>query len=84
MSYLSIPKIKTAVVVERNSYGYSEPSSNSKRLILLSEGSAGTIQGSNNSWLYIELGDGRLAWFHSNEWESLIDLDESYKASSNY
>ncbi|HCP40669.1 MAG TPA: hypothetical protein DIT65_02650 [Cryomorphaceae bacterium] len=72
MSYLSIPKIKTGVVVERNSYGYSEPSSNSKRLILLSEGSAGTILGTNNSWVYVELGDGRLAWFDVDEWESLL------------
>ena len=72
MSYLSIPKIKTAVVVERNSYGYSEPSSNSKRLVLLSEGSAGTILGTNNSWVYVELGDGRLAWFNGEEWEALL------------
>ena len=72
MSYLSIPKIKTTVVVERNSYGYSEPSSNSKRLVLLSEGSAGTILGTNNSWVYVELGDGRLAWFKGAEWEALL------------
>jgi len=74
MGYLSIPRIKKAVVVERSSYGYSEPSTNSKRIVLLSEGSAGTVVGTNASWYYIELGDGRLAWFDANEWEHVLPI----------
>ena len=69
---LSVPRIKKAIVIERNSYGYSEPSTNSKRIVLLSEGSAGTIVSKNDSWYYVELGDGRLAWFNTEEWESVL------------
>jgi len=69
---LSVPRMKKAIVVERNSYGYSEPSTNSKRIVLLSEGSAGTIVSTNDSWYYVELGDGRLAWFNTKEWKYVL------------
>jgi hypothetical protein len=69
---LSVPRMKKAIVVERNSYGYSEPSTNSKRIVLLSEGSAGTIVSTNDMWYYVELGDGRLAWFNSEEWKYVL------------
>lgn len=67
-AFISTPKDTTAIVVEKSSYGYSEPSASSKRIVLLSEGSAGKVLQTSGVWSYIELGDGRLAWFKSDQW----------------
>lgn len=66
--FISTPRNTTAIVVENSSYGYSEPSASSKRIVLLSEGSAGKVIKNSGVWSYIELGDGRLAWFKANQW----------------
>lgn len=72
IGHLSVPRMKKAVVVARSSYGYSEPSTGSKRIVLLSEGSAGTVKARDKQWYYIELGDGRLAWFDQDQWKHVL------------
>lgn len=66
---ISRPQITKCIVVEPNSYGYSEPSDRGKRIILLSEGSAGKIIRIQEGWSLIAIGDGRSAWFESEQWK---------------
>ena len=66
---ISHPKNTKCIVVEPNSYGYSEPSVGGKRIILLSEGSAGKITRIQEGWSLIAIGDGRSAWFESRQWK---------------
>ena len=76
-SWLSKPKSFIAVNVEPSSYGYSEPYGRGKRIVLLSEGTAGRLVRESDGWFYVELGDGRLAWFNAEEWERVLH----YKAN---
>ncbi|MEY2963570.1 MAG: hypothetical protein RL754_831 [Bacteroidota bacterium] len=71
-AWISIPKSFIAVNTAANSYGYSEPYAKGKRVVLLGEGSAGRLISENDNWLYIELGDGRVAWFNAEEWERVL------------
>lgn len=73
--WISLPKSETAVVTAINSYGYSEPSLSAKRILLLSEGSAARVRENNEGWLYLELGDGRLAWFEAAQWGRIMPLE---------
>ena len=66
--FISAPKNTKAIVTEASSYGYSEPTSQSTRVVLLSEGSPGKVIKKEGTWLYIELGDGRFAWFAADQW----------------
>ena len=70
--WISLPKSDAAVVTAINSYGYSEPSLNSKQILLLSEGSVARVRKNNEGWLYLELGDGRLAWFEAAQWDRIM------------
>lgn len=70
--WISLPGSDTVVVTSKNSYGYSEPSSNSKRILLLSEGSAARLHKSSEGWFFLELGDGRLAWFEAVQWGRVL------------
>lgn len=65
---ISTPKNTTAIVVSSSSYGYSEPTTQSTRIVLLAEGSAGKVLSTEGDWSYIELGDGRRGWFDSAAW----------------
>ena len=73
--WISLPKSDAAVVTAINSYGYSEPSLSAKRILLLSEGSAARVRENNEGWLYLELGDGRLAWFEAAQWGRIMPLE---------
>lgn len=73
--WISLPKSDVAVVTAINSYGYSEPSLSSKRILLLSEGSAARVRENNEGWLYLELGDGRFAWFEAAQWGRIMPLE---------
>jgi hypothetical protein len=73
--WISLPKSDAAVVTAINSYGYSEPSLSSKRILLLSEGSSARVRENNEDWLYLELGDGRLAWFEAVQWGRIMPLE---------
>lgn len=73
--WISLPKSDAAVVTAINSYGYSEPSLNSKQILLLSEGSVARVRKNKEGWLYLELGDGRLAWFETAQWDRIMPLE---------
>ena len=75
ISAISRPKIAKCIVVDTSSYGYSEPSNSGKRIILLSEGSAGNVTRSQGAWSLMVLGDGRSAWFESEQWERVYPED---------
>ena len=66
--FISTPKNKNAIVVATSSYGYSEPTTKSTRIVLLAEGSPGKVLTTENEWSYIELGDGRRGWFNTEQW----------------
>jgi hypothetical protein len=70
--WISLPASDAVVVTAKNSYGYSEPSSSSKRILLLSEGSAARLRKSSEGWFFLELGDGRLAWFEAAQWGRVL------------
>jgi hypothetical protein len=70
--WISIPKSDTVIVLAKSSYGYSEPTSDSKRILLLSEGSAARLRKSSEGWFFLELGDGRLAWFEAAQWGRVL------------
>ncbi|MDC0614512.1 tetratricopeptide repeat protein [Schleiferiaceae bacterium] len=72
---ISIPQSDKVVVVSNNSYGYSAPDANGKRIVLLSEGSAGRLVRASEGWFYIALGDGRQAWFSSDHWCRVIPIN---------
>jgi hypothetical protein len=71
---MSIPQSDKVVVVSNNSYGYSAPDANGKRIVLLSEGSAGRLVRASEGWFYIALGDGRQAWFSSDHWDRVLPI----------
>jgi len=66
--FISTPKNTNAIVISPSSYGYSEPSTQSTRIVMLAEGSAGKVLSSEGEWHYIELGDGRRGWFTAEQW----------------
>ena len=68
---ISRPKITKCIVVEPNSYGYSEPFAGGKRIILLSEGSAGKLIRIQGGWSLIAIEDERSAWFESEQWKRI-------------
>ena len=70
--WISLPASDAVVVIGKNSYGYSEPSLNSKRILLLSEGSSARLRNSSEGWFFLELGDGRLAWFEAAQWGRVL------------
>ena len=70
--WISLPASDAVVVTGKNSYGYSEPSLSSKRILLLSEGSAARLLKSSEGWFFLELGDGRLAWFEAAQWGRVL------------
>ena len=72
ISWISVPKNFVAINTATSSYGYSEPYKRGKRVVLLSEGSAGRLIKENDGWFYIELGDGRTAWFSAEEWARVL------------
>jgi hypothetical protein len=39
---------------------------------LLSEGSAARLRKSSEGWFFLELGDGRLAWFEATQWGRVL------------
>jgi len=65
---ISTPKNTNAIVIAASSYGYSEPTTQSTRIVLLAEGSPGKVLNTENEWSYIELGDGRRGWFNTEQW----------------
>lgn len=71
----SIPQSDKVVVVGNNSYGYSAPDANGKRIVLLSEGSAGRLVRTSEGWFYVALGDGRQAWFSSDHWVRVLPIN---------
>lgn len=71
---VSIPRSDGVVVVSNNSYGYSAPDANGKRILLLSEGSAGRLVSVSEGWLYVALGDGRQAWFSADQWGHVLPI----------
>lgn len=70
--FISAPKNTKAIVTAASSYGYSEPTPQSTRVVLLSEGSPGKVIKKEGAWTYIELGDGRFAWFASDQWMRVL------------
>ena len=72
---ISIPQSDKVVVVGNNSYGYSAPDANGKRIVLLSEGSAGRLVRTSEGWFYVALGDGRQAWFSSDHWSRILPIN---------
>ena len=70
--WISVPNSDKVIVTSNSSYGYSEPSKNSKRILLLSEGSAARLYKSSEGWFFLELGDGRLAWFEAAQWGRVL------------
>ncbi len=72
---ISIPQSDKVVVVGNNSYGYSAPDANGKRIVLLSEGSAGRLVRTSEGWFYVALGDGRQAWFSSDHWSRVLPIN---------
>jgi len=73
---VSIPQSNKVVVVSNNSYGYSAPDANGKRIVLLSEGSAGRLVSASEGWFYVALGDGRQAWFSSDHWSRVLPISQ--------
>jgi hypothetical protein len=72
---ISRPQSDKVVVVGNNSYGYSAPDANGKRIVLLSEGSAGRLVRTSEGWFYVALGDGRQAWFSSDHWSRVLPIN---------
>ena len=72
---ISRPQSDKVVVVGNNSYGYSAPDANGKRIVLLSEGSAGRLVRTSEGWFYVALGDGRQAWFSSDQWDRVFPIN---------
>jgi hypothetical protein len=72
---ISKPQSDKVVVVGNNSYGYSAPDANGKRIVLLSEGSAGRLVRTSDGWFYVALGDGRQAWFSSDHWSRVLPIN---------
>jgi hypothetical protein len=72
---ISKPQSDKVVVVGNNSYGYSAPDANGKRIVLLSEGSAGRLVRTSEGWFYVALGDGRQAWFSSDHWSRVLPIN---------
>ena len=79
IAQISIPKSQRAIVTERNSIGYSEPSNQSNQVVVLNEGGSGILIKEENNWSLIKFGNGRIAWFYKEEWEeysALIRIDQ--------
>jgi tetratricopeptide (TPR) repeat protein len=76
VGWISAPKSTLVVVTAPSAYGYSEPNAQSKRIVLLSEGSAARLQSQNDSWFFVALGDGRMAWFAADQWGRVLREDE--------
>ncbi len=75
VAQMSIPQSNQIVVVSNNSYGYSAPDANGKRIVLLSEGSSGRLVRDTQGWFYVALGDGRQAWFSSDQWGRILPIN---------
>ena len=69
---ISVPKSQLAIVIERNSTGFSEPSSKSNQVVILNEGSSGIVIKEENNWSHIKFSNGRIAWFSSKDWENIL------------
>lgn len=69
---ISVPKSQLAIVIERNSTGFSEPSSKSNQVVILNEGNSGIVIQEENNWSHIKFSNGRVAWFSSKDWENIL------------
>lgn len=72
LSWWSTPKSDLCIATAPSTYGYSEPYGQGKRILLLSEGSAAQLRKSSEGWFFLELGDGRLAWFDASQWGHVL------------
>ena len=69
---ISVPKSQLAIVIGRNSTGFSEPSSKSNQVVILNEGNSGIVIQEENNWSQIKFSNGRIAWFSSKDWENIL------------
>jgi tetratricopeptide (TPR) repeat protein len=72
IAQISIPKSQRAIVIERSSIGYSEPSNQSNQVVMLNEGGSGMVIKEENNWSLIKFSNGRIAWFSSKDWENVL------------
>jgi tetratricopeptide (TPR) repeat protein len=78
LAWWSTPKSNLCIATAPSTYGYSEPFGQGKRILLLSEGSAAQLRKSSEGWFFLELGDGRLAWFDAAQWGHVLPPETTF------
>jgi tetratricopeptide (TPR) repeat protein len=78
LAWWSAPKSNLCIATAPSTYGYSEPFGQGKRILLLSEGSAAQLRKSSEGWFFLELGDGRLAWFDAAQWGRVLPTETTF------